>query len=427
MNHQLEKLLSLAQAKGASHSEVYQVKSQSRPIFFEANRLKQLENSQTTGTALRLWHQGCPGVAVAYGEINPQMLVDKALAISQLNQPETIDLTPARTEIHQDNYQSLTVKELIAIGQDAIAQIRDFEPETICSGEFDCATETTTLINSQGLNCQYTETTLSYYLGVELVRGEDFLGIYDGEESKNSLNCDRAIADIEQRLAWAKTNTTIKTGKTPVLFTANAATLLWGTVASALNGKRVKENSSPWSNNQGKIVASPLLTISQQPDREPYSCPFDDEGTPTKTLDLITEGKLANFYSDRFIARELGITPTGNGFRADLGSYPSPSLVNLMITPRNGSLKQLITQLDNGIIVDQILGEGADISGDFSLNVELGYRVRHGEVVGRIKDTAISGNVYTLIKAIVALGNDLLWNGSCHTPSVIVEGLSIVS
>ena len=427
MNQELKKLLSLAQAKGASDSEVYQVQSQSHPVFFEGNRLKQLENSQSTGTALRLWYRGCPGVAVAYGEIAPEILVEKAIAISQLNTPETIDLTPARTEIVPNSDRYLAVRELIAIGQDAIDRIRDLAPEAICSGEFDCETETTTLINSQGLHCQYAETNLSYYLGVELVRGEDFLGIYDGEDSKNTINCDRAIADIEQRLIWGSTNTTNPSGKFPVLLTPNAATILWDTVASALNGKRVVEKSSPWSNNQGKVVAADCLTISQQHNCELYSCPFDDEGTPTKTLNLISAGQLNNFYSDRLTARELGVNPTGNGFRPSLESYPSPSLVNFIVEPGNVSFKQLIAQLNNGIIVDQVLGGGADISGDFSLNVDLGYRVRNGEVVGRIKDTAIAGNVYTIIKEIATVGNDLLWNGSCKTPSVIVEGLSIVS
>ena len=426
MNHQLEELLALAKTQGATHSEVYQVKSQSSPVFFEGNRLKQLENSQSTGTALRLWYEGCPGIAVAYGEIDPQILVAKAIATSQLNYAQVPKLTPARTQIQADKYQGLTVKELIAIGQDAIAKIRDFYPESICSAEFDCETETTTLINSQGLNCQYTETSLSYSLGVELIRGEDFLGIYEGEDSKNSLSCDRSIESICQRLAWAENNTTVTSGKIPVLLTANAATLLWDTVASALNGKTVAEKSSPWSSSRHQLVASPLLTISQQPDREPYSCPFDDEGTPTQTLKLISSGRLENFYCDRTLAQELQISPTGNGFRASLGSYPTPSLVNLLIEPGNKSLSQLITELGEGIIVDQILGGGADISGDFSFNIDLGYRVSQGEVVGRIKDIAIAGNVYTIIKEIVTLGSDLSWNGSCSTPSLILEGLSIV-
>ena len=38
-----QQLIDLAQKSGASHAEVYQSRSQSRPVFFEANRLKQLD------------------------------------------------------------------------------------------------------------------------------------------------------------------------------------------------------------------------------------------------------------------------------------------------------------------------------------------------------------------------------------------------
>ncbi len=423
----LEALIELAQSQGASHSEIYQVSSLSRPVFFEGNRLKQLENSQAQGTALRLWCEGRPGVAVAYGKFEPQALVQKAIAISQLNRPEPVQFAPARKQIIPDQDLAMDRETLIELGQDAIAKIRKHYPEAICSAEFDSETESTILINSQGLDCQYTETSLSYFLGVELVRGEDFLGIYDGETTKNTLGCDRAIQDILARLNWAKTNVASPQGTIPVLLTANAATLLWDLVASALNGKRISEQSSPWSDLLHERVANPSLTISQQPALVPYNCPFDDEGTSTQKLNLIKEGILKQFYCDRTVAQELKTQPTGNGFRSDLGSYPHPSLVNMIVQPGKSSFPELTSQLNNGIIIDQFLGGGADISGDFSLNVELGYRVSNGEIIGRIKDTAVSGNIYQIIKRAITLGNDSLWNGSCKTPSLLVTGFSVVS
>ncbi|AFZ37142.1 peptidase U62 modulator of DNA gyrase [Stanieria cyanosphaera PCC 7437] len=423
---QLEQLLELAKQKGATDAEVYQVRSQSRPVFFEGNRLKQLESSQSEGTALRIWRDNCPGLAVAYGQVDAETLVDKALALSQLNEPETIELTEARTEIVANQGTVLPVETFIEMGQTAIATLRQAYPEIICSAEFECEEETTTLINSRGLYCQYTDTSLSYYLGAELVRGEDFLGIYDGEYSREKLNPEQIVQQIIQRLDWAKNNTKAITGKVPVLFTANAVTMLWGTVSAALNGKRILEGSSPWSESKGKAVVSELITLTQQPDKEPYSCPFDDEGVVTQSLNLIVGGRLEQFYCDRAIGRELGIGSTGNGFRPGLGSYSTPSLINLIVKAGHGSLFDLINQLNNGIIVDQILGGGADISGDFSINIDLGYRVKNGEIIGRIKDTMIAGNVYTVLKQVVALGEDLTWNGSCYTPSMIVSGLSIV-
>ena len=84
----VEQLLELAIKSGAEAAEVYQSRSLSRPVFFEANRLKQLETSQSEGTALRLWHNGRPGLMVAYGPVEPQVMVERALILSQLNQPE---------------------------------------------------------------------------------------------------------------------------------------------------------------------------------------------------------------------------------------------------------------------------------------------------------------------------------------------------
>jgi PmbA protein len=427
MNDRLERLLKIAKARGANEAEVYRVTYSSLPIFFEGNRLKQLESSQSQGTALRLWYDNRPGLIVAYGQVDAEILVDKAIEIAKLNAPEEIELTPARTELHNDTNLVPSVEELIVIGENAIAQLRTDYPELICSAELERETQTVTLINSQGFLGQYSETSSSYSLGAELIRGEDFLGVYDGEYSKDSLNPNLIVEQICQRLLWAKENVGSPQGKVPVLLTANEAGLLLGTICSALNSKRSLEGSSPWNDRLESLVLSESIVLSQQPNRRPYDCPFDDEGTPTQEFTLIDRGILKKFYSDRTTARELGIESTGNAFRPSLESYPTPALVNLIVEPGQRSFEDLITLLDDGIIVDRVLGGGADISGDFSVNVDLGYRVKGGKVVGRVKDTAIAGNVYELLRQVIALGSDSTWNGFCYTPSLIVEGVSVVS
>ncbi|MFM7438492.1 MAG: TldD/PmbA family protein [Snowella sp.] len=426
MKQELEKLLTLAQGAGAEEAEVYYSRSQSHPVFFEANRLKQLESSESEGTALRVWRDGCPGLAVAYGPVDPQSLVEKAIALSLLNPPETPELNEARTQIAQSVGKTIPVETLVEVGKKAIAQIREAYPEVLCSGELECEEDQTILLNSKGLHCEHQDTAISYYFGVEWIRGEDFLAVYDGEYSREKINLNQIVEQILQRLIWAKDNASSPTGKVPVLFTPNAATMLWGTVIAALNGKRIVEDSSPWSQKLGEQVLSDLLTFSQDPQLIPYDCPFDDEGTPTQALTLINQGKIEQFYSDHTIARNLGYAPTGNGFRPGLGGYPTPNLVNCIIESGEGSLSELISQMGNGLVIDQILGGGPDISGDFSINVDLGYRIENGEIVGRVKDTMVAGNVYTILKQILALGSDRQWNGSCYTPSVLVDGVSVV-
>jgi PmbA protein len=422
----IEQILEIACKAGASHAEVYQSSSVSRPVFFEANRLKQLESSQAEGCALRLWRDNCPGLAVAYGAIEPEVLVEKALAISQLNPPETIDLTEARREIRENLGEEVTPEEFVEIGKETIATLRQNYSDLICSAEFDCERETITLANSQGLYCEYSDRSISYYVGVEWVRGENFLSIDDGEDTKTKPDPAAVVKQILQRLDWAKKNVAPPKKKVPILLTPNAVIMFWETIAAALNGKRVIEDSSPWSESLGEIVLSEKINISQQPDREPYSCPFDDEGTLTQTLALITKGKLERFYSDRATAKSLNLPSTGNGFRPSLGRYPTPDLVNLVIEAGAGSLEESISQIEDGILLDRILGGGADISGDFSIDLDLGYRIRQGQIVGRVKDTMVAGNVYAALKQVLAVGGDCHWSGSCYTPSVIVDGLSVV-
>lgn len=418
-----EQLLDLATKSGAEAAEVYQSRSLTKPVFFEANRLKQLESAQSEGIALRLWRAGRPGLAVAYGPVEPQAMVDRALALSQLNEPEAIELA-TESQVYPDLGDAVSVEQLVTWGKEAIARIRDAYPDVLVSAEWDSDIETTRLVNSLGLDCHYTDTTLGCYVSAEWIRGDDFLSVSDGQTQRSSLQPEKIAHQILDRLDWAARNVASPTGRLPILFTSKAADMLWSTVQAALNGKRVLELASPWSDRLLQPVVSPVLTLYQDPEAGPFSCPFDDEGTPTHRLVFIQNGILQHFCCDRNSGRQLGTGSTGNGFRPGLGSYPTPGMFNLLVQPGFGSLLDLIQKLDDGIIVDQMLGGGGSISGDFSINVDLGYHVQNGQILGRVKDTMVAGNVYTALKQLVALGGDADWNGSCYTPSVIVDGLS---
>ncbi|MBD2111759.1 MULTISPECIES: TldD/PmbA family protein [Cyanophyceae] len=422
-----EKLIDLALKRGADAAEVLQSRSRSRPVFFEANRLKQLETSAALGTALRLWINGRPGLAVAYGNVDPEAIIDKALAISALNDPENIDLVAGNSRHYPDMGQEVPVEQLIEWGQAMIDRIRSAYPEVICGVDVECDVETTRILNTKGLDCHYSDATLSSYLSADWVRGDDFLSVSDGQTQRDRLEVDALTDQVLQRLAWAEESAEVNTGRMPVIFTAKAADMIWGTLQSALSGKRVVERSSPWSSALGEQMTSPRVTLLQDPEAGPFSCPFDDEGTPTQRLVFIDKGVVTLFYCDRAVGRTLGAGSTGNGFRPGLGSYPTPSLYNTLVEPGTRSLEALIASINNGVLVDQILGGDPGIAGDFSVNIDLGYRIHRGKLIGRVKDTMVAGNVYTALKDNVELGSDGDWNGSCYTPSVLLDGLSVTS
>ena len=380
---------------------------------------------------LRIWKDSKVGLAIAYGDVEPKDLVEQAIALSALNEPEEILLRDSTVADYPKLYgQEVKVEQMIDWGKSAIAQILARYPEAICGAEWDCSRETVRIINSKGLDCGYTDITVDGSLSAELTRGDDFLNVWYGQSERGNLDPDAIAKKVLQYLDWSKKNAKAPTGKVPVIFTGKAADLLWGVVAIAMSGRQVQQKATPWLEKIAQPVISKIFTISQHPDFGVYSTPFDDEGTPTQETTWITNGVLQGFYGDERTCKELGIPATGNGFRGDLGNYPSPGLFNLAIAANQtiqGDILELAATLKNGLIVDQVLGDDTDLSGDFSVNVDLGYRVKNGKIVGRVKDTMLSGNIYKALNQVTAVASDRNWYGSLYVPAMIVEGLSITS
>lgn len=419
-------LLELALKSGAEAAEVYHVHSHSAPVYFEANQLKQLEFVDSTGIALRLWRGGQPGLVVAYGAYHPQDLVDQALELSNWQESEEIYLNSAYTQDYQPTWgESIGTGPLIAQGRGAIAQLRELYPEVICSGQWECSVSQTTIANTRGLAVSFTETTIDAFLSGELVRGDDFLNVYVNRSGIKFFEFDDLVRRLGQYLGWAERNVPAPQGNLPVIFTAKCADLLWSVVSLAMSGKQLEQKSSPWVEKLGQLVVSDAITLRQAPQFDLFYLPFDDEGTPTQPFTWLDRGVLQDFYTDRKLAHQLSLTPRGNGYRS-LGNPPTPGLFNAILEPGDKSLGELVGSIERGILVDQVLGGGAGIGGDFSVNIDLGYLIENGQIIGRVKDTMVAGNVYTALQNVI-LGNDREWQGSLYTPSLLISELGISS
>ena len=422
-----QELLKLSRQAGAESAEVYQMQTRSQMACFDANQLKQIEHRESSGIALRLWHGGCPGLSVARGDVELQSMVDQAIALSQLSLPQEVTLaTTQLCSSSLDRGHPVSQTQLIDWGTESIDAILSQHYQCDCSAELSWESEDVYLVNSRGLECGYVDTTLRSFLTTEWIRGHDFLCVEANQTQRDSLDLKALTQRIQQGLTWAIRQVPAPTGQVPVLFTSHAADVLWDTIQVALNGQKVADRISPWSFGLNTAVVSPQLTLTQRPELGPYSCPFDDEGVSSHSLELIRNGRLTGFFTDQGNGQLLGMGSTGNGFRPHLHSYPVPELINLVVNPGPYHFSELLEQMDDGIIVDQILGENRRVNGDLSFNVDLGYRVQHGEVQGRVKDILMTGNVYQALNQVIALGNDNQWNDIYFSPSLLLNGFSVV-
>src|SRR5437762_14030423 len=88
----------------------------------------------------------------------------------------------------------------------------------------------------------------------------------------------------------------------------------------------------------------------------------------------------------------------------------------------------LIADIDDGLIVDDLIGvgQGNVISGAFSHPVGLADRVQRGEVTGRVKDAAVAGNAYDRLKKTGGVGTGGGWLGWRGATWAVLGGVGVV-
>jgi len=429
----MEEILSRAQ-KIAEEVEVFQASMEQTPVVFETNRLKQLHTQQSTITTLRIVRHGKIGTATAAGPYDVQKLVERAVALSELGITSrlhfpTKQIYPA-VEVYDFHVEETPVNEMIVLGQSLVDHARLHTPELICQAEVSKMVSTIHIMNSLGGEIKYHKSIFSMGLEGTLVRGEDMLFVFDSETSCHPIRDTGKVNEtINRQLQWAQNNAVANTGKLPVLFMpAGISSVFARPLMVAFNGKTVLQGASPLKNKVGQQVFDKNLNISDDATviYRPASYPADDEGVPGQITSLIEDGVVANFIYDLQTAGLAETQSTGNGDRGG-GGMPVPSTSNLIIKPGQASFSDMLHDMTEGLIIEHLMGadQGNILGGDFSGNVLLGYKVEKGEVVGRVKDTMLSGNIYHILKSIAAIGNKPEWVGALQTPAILCANLSV--
>jgi PmbA protein len=429
----LDKLLTLAKQR-AQAVEVYFLSSQSTPIEFENNRLKSLQTKAVKGVALRVICNGRLGFASSTDLTRLEEVVDAAIQTAEIGSLAEFEFA-SNFHSWDGNDRSLytppSTQELVEVGETLIRAVHDYNPDVLVDVGFRVSSGTVKLITSEDVYTERSNQTLSAALSGNLVRGEDFLEVYSYDVVRDQApNYDRILNEVLQKFRRAERNATIRSGSFPVLFTPRAfASVIGRLFDTVLSGQAVVQNASPLADKLGQTAFDSRLTLFEDPSLGVNSCTFDDEGTPTSRKAYIDHGTVMGFYWDRRWAARAGRESTGNGFRGGL-SRPSPDMVNLCIAPGSASTAELIASMDEGLIVENVLGAGQSnqLAGEFSVNLALGYKVEKGEIVGRVKDTMVAGNIFEAFQNLQELGDTPEWvGGGSHVPSLLFSQLGVAA
>jgi PmbA protein len=429
-----QSILALARGKVDAAEVLYQ-DSESRGVDFQDNQLKTVSGGAMRGAGLRVIHNGRLGFSCTSDFDRLDALVDDALASAQFGElarfefPSAPDGLP-EVKIFDPAVAGLGMDRAADLVRDGIRCVLDAVPDCHCSGGVGAEHGHTVLCNSSGLHHEEISSEYGISIGGFLVRGEGFLSVGEGEDSSRfSPDVLRHARRVVEWIRLAEKEARVGEESLPVLLTPNALEFLLSTFVMNTNGKTVQKGASVLANRIGEKVLGENVTIADDPlvDYAAGSMAIDGEGTPARRNVLFENGVLRRFLFDLQTAALLSAAPTGSGMRG-YSSSPSPGTSNWRMAAGMTPYAQMLAGLKRGILLDAALGAGQSnmLAGDFSVNVELGFLVEDGEIIGRVKDCMIAGNAFDAFNRIREISAETEWHGTTELPYVCFDEMSVV-
>ncbi len=135
---------------------------------------------------------------------------------------------------------------------------------------------------------------------------------------------------------------------------------------------------------------------------------------PSTRTYLIKDGVLVGRLHSRETAAKMGEKPTGNARAITYRFPPIVRMTNTYIESGKTSFDDMIAGIKEGVYVKNWYG-GTTSMEMFTFSSGEAYMIRDGKVAEALRPVVLSGNVFTTLHNIDAIGNDLDMNegGGC--------------
>lgn len=428
-----EDVLKVAKSLGASQAEAELSLSVGQNVSVRMGETENIEYNRDKGMSVTVYFGQKKGHA-STSDLSPQALKDTVaaacniakytakdefcgLADADLMATEILDL-----DLHHP--WPVSVEEAIEIAKTCEAAALEMDSRITNSegASVSCGTGFFAYSNSHGFTGGYPSSRHGISCSVIAESADNMQRDYwySTARAVEELQSAVEIGKIAgQRTVRRLDSRKIKTCQVPVLFEAPLASGLISSLISAISGGNLYRKSSFLLDSLGKQIASPLLNIHEEPHLKKglASSPFDNEGVATKSRQLVKDGILQGYVLSSYSARKLGMQTTGNAG----GSH------NLLVQSGTQNFTGLLQQMGTGLVVTELLGHGMNmVTGDYSRGAA-GFWVENGVIVHAVEEITIAGNMVDMLKMIVAVGNDVLVQGSKQVGSILIERMTVAA
>ncbi|PHX43659.1 peptidase PmbA, partial [Pseudomonas sp. NZIPFR-PS5] len=209
----------------------------------------------------------------------------------------------------------------------------------------------------------------------------------------------------------------VPTCEVPVLFSAELAGGLFGSLLGAISGGNLYRKSSFLEGAIGQRLFPEWMTIDERPHLVGAmgSSAFDGDGLATYAKPFVENGDLVSYILSTYSGRKLGLPSTAN----------AGGVHNLFVSHGTEDQAALIRRMGRGLLVTELMGSGLNmVTGDYSRGAA-GFWVENGEIQFPVQEVTIAGNMRDMFKQIVAVGSDLELRSNIRTGSVLIEKMMV--
>ncbi len=420
----IERLLSVALAKGGDFAEVYVERARGNSVSLEEQKIRTAAYGVSLGVGIRV----ICGTEVGYAysdDLDPKVLEETAKVASAIarggKDPGPVRVSPkplpSRYPVERvpDDVPPRDKVELLLKGN-AAAHALDKRITQVMGAFVDntkdiaVATSDGTLAEDRQVMCR-----LSFHAIADDGKGDRRTGFHGGGgrvsfDHYDSFKSDD-VAREAARMAVAQLGAIEAPAgpQTVVLSPGWSGILLHEAVGHGLEADFIRKGTSLYSGKLGQQVASDLCTVidsGELPHRR-GSLNVDDEGHVAKEKVLIERGILKGFMVDRLSAKVMGIESTGSGRRESYQHAPLPRMTNTYLAPGPHEHDEIVKSVKRGLYCAAFGGGQVDISnGNFVFEVREGYLIEDGKLTAPVKNATLIGVGPDALKNVSMVGND---------------------
>ena len=423
--------IEIAQKAGAT-AEVGVTKSSGLSV---STRLQEIENVEFN-------NDGALGISVYVGQqkgnastsdLTPEAIkntVEAALAIAKYTSPDDC-AGLADKELMAFDAPDLDLYHAAEIDVDKAVQLAlDTEKaalehdERIVNSEgasFNAHTGVRVYGNSHGMLQSYLSSRYSLSCSVIAEHQEQLERDYEYTVARdiNQLAQPNWVGEYAAQKAIARLQPQkLATQEAPVIFLNDVATGLISHLAAAISGGSLYRKASFLLDHLGKQVLPDWFEIAERPHLigQLASTPFDSEGVRTQDMEIIRSGILQTYLLTSYSGRKLDMQSTGH----------AGGIHNWLIKPNSsGKLTALLRQMNRGLLVTEVMGQGVNlVTGDYSRGAA-GFWVENGEIQYPVAEITIAGQLPDILRNIVAVADDIEHRSNIQTGSILLEKMKI--